>query len=175
MQLITYRNRCQEQWNWEVWRLDKAVRGARSCGSGCQKALATPSPSHVLGGPGDPILPARHLSTPERENARRGGTGRLCVPTSTWDGDVRTGFWRWEWHTCREYHGCHQRGLTLTPGRLGLCSPSESRTEPQRGVTSAVPRAGDGTFPVPARRRFSTSRDPTAFPGRRTTLFTHHT
>lgn len=86
MQLITYRNRCQEQWNWEVWRLDKAVRGARSCGSGCQKALATPSPSHVLGGPGDPVLPARHLSTPERENARRGGTGvgrgELSVPIS---------------------------------------------------------------------------------------------
>lgn len=79
MQLITYRNRCQEQWNWEVWRLDKAVRGARSCGGGCQKAPATPSPSHVLGGPGDPMLPKQHLSTPARENAWRGGIGGLRV------------------------------------------------------------------------------------------------
>lgn len=59
----------------------------------------------------------------------------------------------------------------------GSVSPlrRESREEPRRGVTSAVPRTGDGTFPVPARRRFSTSRDPTAFPGGRATLFTHHT
>lgn len=60
-------------------------------------------------------------------------------------------------------------------GGSGSALHQESRTEPRRGVTSAVPRAGDSTFPVPARRRFSTSRDPTAFPGRRATLFTHHT
>lgn len=56
----------------------------------------------------------------------------------------------------------------------GSISCQESHEEPHRGITSAVPRAGDGTFPIAARRRVSTSRDPPAFPGGRRAVYPSH-